>query len=44
VGSRSVSVDAAASTLYAGTTDAADPMETFCAADPGADECRVYED
>jgi hypothetical protein len=35
---------ATGATLYAGTTDAADPMEKFCAEDPGADECRVYED
>jgi hypothetical protein len=40
------SVDAAAAGLYnaAGTTDASDPMERFCADVPDADECRVYED
>jgi hypothetical protein len=38
------SVDVTAAGLYTGTTDAQDPMEAFCAKDPAADECRVYED
>jgi adenylosuccinate synthase len=42
--SASVSTDSAAAGLYAGTTDAADPIEQFCASEPDADECRVYED
>lgn len=28
----------------AGAVKASDPMEAYCATDPSADECRVYED
>ena len=28
----------------AGAVKASDPMEAYCAEDPSADECRVYED
>ena len=41
---RPSTTDSAAAGLYAGTTDANDPMEKFCATAPDADECRVYED
>ena len=30
--------------LSGGVTTSTDPMEDFCKEDPGADECRVYED
>jgi len=37
-------VDSVAAPLYNGVVDTADPIEEFCASEPGADECRVYED
>jgi hypothetical protein len=30
--------------VYAPTDEYPDPLDAYCEAEPGADECRVYDD